>query len=253
MGCQQKKSIMTKVPSVCRDVIHHKWSNSDKPQRVASSYRIKSFDVIWNTRSNEKLRKLRGSPAALKAGDMVAIPFAEADLKTLVRKANDYNKMSKNFDDYVGIVARRIFKIEKAIDAMDKQITVLLRKKYDQKTEAKLTGEVAKSASGLKALIQSIPESKSPFALQFKLAPLVREAINGKKTADTLDAGKDLDKQLKAIEKVIANKRKEIKVLRDRLKTLQLELKQEGLSVIADICTAKTLQRLAPMLEKDFL
>lgn len=254
MGCLDKRrSIMNKVPSTCRDVIEHKWSRSDTPKKVASTYQIGSFDRIWNTRSNDKLRKTRGVPEALQVGDVVAIPFAEKDLKTLVQKASEYNAMSKNFYEYVSIVARKVIKIEKQIAAMDKQITTLVRKKYDQSKEAQLAKDVAKSASGLNAIIQSIPESKDPFAAQLKLSALFREALVGKKASQNLSPGKDFDKQLKKIEKIISNKKAEIKVLKDRLKTLEAELKQEGLHVIVEICTVKTLQRLGPMLKKDFL
>lgn len=74
----------------------HKVKKGDTLEAIAKKFKVKKWEVIWNSPENAKLKSKRKLPRQISAGDAVVIPFSDKERAALFLEIAFYRASKRN-------------------------------------------------------------------------------------------------------------------------------------------------------------
>ncbi len=116
----------------------YKLKKGDTLDALARKHKYKSWKIIWDAKENAKLRKKRGEPKALQAGDQVYMPVTDAERKHVDKSILELN-----------LIRNELLAVRDGFEAD------IQRLQYNIRNLGRIIGEIRKVSAGMIAEINA--------------------------------------------------------------------------------------------------
>lgn len=121
----------------------HKVKKGDTLEAIAKKFKVKKWEVIWNSPENAKLKSKRKQPRQITAGDAVVIPFNEKERAALFLEIAFYRASKRNDLQIEFALLGQDAELDRAAQMLERRI---------KETDAFYRGLIAADRANLKSI-----------------------------------------------------------------------------------------------------